>query len=75
MAKNTHRVPKKQWRKWKNVGQATFNRLWDEIKWDNQSRKKPLDKVARWNACWLAADVAKDIDEEILDGRFNRGIR
>ncbi|MFA5936520.1 MAG: hypothetical protein WC822_01435 [Candidatus Paceibacterota bacterium] len=71
MASNRHGVPIKQWRKWCNVGQATFNRLWDELKWDCQAREVKLDKTFRWNACWLAAEVAEGIEKDRKAGCFS----
>jgi len=70
MAKNTHKVPKKQWRKWKNVGQATFNRLWFQIGLLGKVLTNPRLTAWRWNICWLAADVADGIEKDRIAGCF-----
>lgn len=69
MAANKHKVPKRQWRKWNDVGRTVFNETFAL-----KSAKTldilapgflpPLSKrgwsVAMWNVAWLAADAATE---------------
>jgi len=64
MAKNVHKVPKKQWAKWNNDEQASFNRMWYRL---TPVLLPPGIKmtqrefnVLRWNICWTLADMEKD---------------
>lgn len=65
MAKNSHKVPKKQWRRWSPVAQGTFNRVYRLMSQVNMylHPKAPKPKFShwqtvRWNAAWTAAQVA-----------------
>lgn len=69
MAKNTYRVPKKQWMKWSKPQQAMFNQLFFALKDQYVIKHPEMEKVPdvywktiRWNAAWLAASayVMKD---------------
>lgn len=65
MAKNTHKVSKRQWRRWDSNSQAMFNRMWSYV---HPSVLKMLGaniplkelRVLRWNICFTAACVMKD---------------
>lgn len=65
MAKNTHKVPKKQWRKWNKIEQGMFNRVWNTL---NPRQLNVLGiigdhrklNVIRWNLAWTMADLYKD---------------
>jgi hypothetical protein len=64
MAKNTHKVPKKQWAKWSKQEQAVFNRLWCRL---CPGVLPPAAKmtqrqfnILRWNVCWTAADMMRE---------------
>ena len=64
MAKNTHKVPKKQWAKWNKNEQAVFNRLWYNLTPEVLPTGKEMTQkefnVLRWNTCWIAADMMKE---------------
>ena len=65
MAKNVHSVPKKQWRKWNKAEQATFNCLWYRLTPvllppDHKMTQREFN-VLRWNICWTAADMQRDL--------------
>jgi hypothetical protein len=66
MAKNVGNVPKKQWRKWTQAQQATFNRV--RMVMRDQSVIAPEAKipretwdVIRWNAAFMAAGMNDDM--------------
>ena len=64
MAKNTHGVPKKQWKEWNQIEQAMFNRLWYQLSPvllppDVKMTQRKFN-ILRWNICWTAADTMKD---------------
>ena len=77
MARNCHGVPKKQWAKWRGRPQAMFNRLWSELGFELKEAQKAgsisprLMHVIRWNVCWLAAGVEKELDADAKLGWFN----
>ena len=64
MAKNAHRVQKKQWAKWNKDEQAAFNRLWYRLTPGLLPTGVELTQkqfnVLRWNVCWTLADMLKD---------------
>ncbi len=63
MAKNVHKVPKRQWRKWGKLGQRVFNRLYGQMARSPEHFRHPdAVPVARahwrttaWNAAFIAA--------------------
>lgn len=65
IAKNTHNVPRRQWKKWTLVGQSTFNMLYSHMKDSQQLYVHPMSqmvpdfhfKTTAWNAAWMAADI------------------
>lgn len=68
MVKNTHRVPKAQWRKWPQKARETFNYLYATM-YDNPAlfmhpkavKQKPfIWKTTAWNTAWIAADCVRD---------------
>ena len=78
MAKNTHKVNKKNWEAWGKEGQAVFNRLWYRLcpeilpteRKNPGVRMKMTQKefnVLRWNVCWTAAEMVRDFSESALD--------
>ena len=63
--RNRYRVPKKQWAKWSRQARFVFNEFYRRM--DSQEvlagpqtfRDIPtIWRVIRWNAAWLAADLA-----------------
>lgn len=68
MVRNTHRVPKSQWRKWGPKGRETFNYVYslmmdspDLFKHPKAIRTKPdWWKTTAWNTAWIAADCVRD---------------
>ena len=68
MAKNSFKVPKKQWAKWTIRGRETFNYLYDilinnfKIVCPPKFGELPAQsrKVVAWNTAWLAADAASE---------------
>lgn len=67
MARNIHKVQNKQWKKWKGMGQAMFNRLWECT-----SLVGPDAQAYRWNSCFMAASIANDLQDEL---KWNKAIR
>ena len=64
MAKNVHKVPKLQWKKWNKDEQAMFNRLWDYLTPDLLPEGVPMTtkqfNVLRWNTCWTASSMLRE---------------
>lgn len=64
MAKNVHKVSKRQWAKWDRAEQAMFNRLWHcltpPLLPPGTRMTQREFNVLRHNVCWTAADVMKD---------------
>ncbi len=66
MAKNSHKVPKKLWKKFGIDGQGMFNRLWTELRYfdcclpEGVKLTRKQASVLRWNICVLAAFTIKD---------------
>lgn len=64
-AKNKHKVPKSQWKKWGAQGRETFNWLYslmmdspDLFNHPEAPKMKPAYwKTVAWNAAWLAAEA------------------
>lgn len=68
-ARNTYKVPVKQWRKWSRIARTVFNRVYNfainnpELILHPQAVKttKPAHwKTIAWNAAWIAADATDD---------------
>ena len=67
-ARNTYKVPMKQWRKWSPLARLTFNRCYRWIKNNQKLVTHPKSKTATrehwntiaWNAAWLGADATDD---------------
>lgn len=66
--KNKHKVPKKVWNKWTNLGRRIFNDMmynfrptmqFSLLHPDAPPMKKEHWLTVRWNASWLAADALK----------------
>lgn len=77
MAKNVHKVNKRQWKKFGKMGQAMFNRLWYQITphtMRNLLGCKSLNQkecnILRWNICFLAACEAKQLEQDRKLGWF-----
>lgn len=73
MATNRHGVPKKQWKQWRGRPQAAFNRMWYAMHSVTkfgvpQKLSAATRRVIRWNACWMAADVTKEIEKDAAAG-------
>lgn len=65
MAKNVHKVPKHQWKKWNKDEQAMFNRLWYTLTPSLLPQEVlPMTQkqfnVLRWNICWTVASMMKE---------------
>lgn len=67
--KNTHRVPKAQWRKWPARARETFNYVYS-LMYDNPrlfthpkavKEKAHIWKTTAWNTAWIAADCVRDV--------------
>jgi hypothetical protein len=63
MAKNYHKVPSKQWAKWNQEEQKSFNGLWrtlfpvmDMILGVNAPTEKRRLSCITWNICWVLTD-------------------
>lgn len=66
MARNRHGVTKRMWNKWQGMGQAMYNRLYAQIGEESfPGLTEEQFKVARANACFLAACVARDLQDEL----------
>lgn len=77
---NTHKVPRRQWKKWTVVGKHVFNKTF-KFMIDNpdlfyhpetirRARQLP-DKEFRttaWNAAWMAADVCSRGEKALIKG-------
>lgn len=69
MAKNVHKVPAKQWKRWGQFGQAQFNRTYRALMgarhmlFHPKTAPMPFKQFTTiaWNASWLAADEASAI--------------
>ena len=76
MAKNLHKVPKKQWSKWPELSQLTFNETYVVMKHNQKLFLHPKQDAARqeywdttcWNAAWSAADAALKALKHISEG-------
>jgi hypothetical protein len=76
MARNCHHVQKHAWKKFGRRGQAMFNRLWtpmrENLRLEVFDSLTPVQKrVLLWNACWLAADEEKKLEEDAKLGWFD----
>jgi hypothetical protein len=65
MAKNVHKIPKRQWKKWNKDEQAMFNRLWGyltpcDLLPDYIPMTLKQFNVLRWNICWTVASMMKE---------------
>ena len=70
MATNVHKVPQKQWRKWRGTPQAMYNRMWLRVKETLLQQNRKPDYVLIHNLCWEAADVQKELAEDVAAGWF-----
>jgi hypothetical protein len=76
MAKNLHKVPKKQWAKWPELAQITFNETYESLLHNQKLFLHPKQDPARqeywgttcWNAAWVAADAALKALKHIAEG-------
>lgn len=68
MARNVHRVPRDEWKRWGPEGQALFNHLYTMMR-DNMSLflhpRAPVPKLREWkttawNAAWEAATFTSE---------------
>jgi hypothetical protein len=64
MAKNVHRVPKKQWCNWSKNAQHVFNQLYSLmgevglfLHPKSPKPKREHWKTTKWNAAWCAAQA------------------
>ena len=75
-AKNTYKVPLKQWRKWSELARRVFNLHFYELKINQailcgttRNRDYLISKkewrTQSWNAAWLAADSVMDALKEM----------
>ena len=62
-ARNVHRVPRSLWTRWTNVGQHTFNKLYEHmLKNPEQMRHKDTPPVDNWGfIAWNASVMAASI--------------
>lgn len=67
MSRNVHGVPKRQWRRWSAKARRVFNelhRLMGDQSLFLPPKAKGLSRMqwdtTRWNAAWLAADLADE---------------
>lgn len=68
MARNRHKVPQKQWRKWSPEAREMFNELYGDMR-DAELFRHPKSapikgwewKTTRWNAAWYAASLLDEI--------------
>lgn len=67
MPANRYSVPKKVWNKWTDDGRKVFNELYALMRDQSlfthpKAAKQPREqwKTTRWNAAWMAADLASD---------------
>ncbi len=74
--KNTHKVPKKQWKKWPDIGKMVFNEVYETMSHNaelfthpktGKLVKEQWDTVA-WNSAWIAADATVNALNEIAAG-------
>ena len=70
VAKNIYNVPKKEWARMGDVGQAVFNRTWQAIKMDGDYASEPISDLAltvkqkrvfRFNVSYMAAFEANNL--------------
>lgn len=74
-AKNTHKVPKSQWKKWTIVGKHVFNMTFSTMMSNPNHYKHPEAPVVTeehykttcWNAAWIAADYCSRGERHYLD--------
>ncbi len=66
-ARNLHKVPQSQWRKWAPLERRLFNELFGAMKDQALFRhpkavKIPASqwKTSRWNAAWTAAEFVRE---------------
>ena len=80
MARNFYNVQTKQWKKWGNVGQEMFNRMYramtkspDIFQVASPPHKQPNQhkdywKVIAWNVAWTSASEAVDLMRSVWPG-------
>lgn len=76
MARNRYKVPKKQWKKWCELSQRVFNRVYAQLKEQGEQLAPGLHllsirqiRVLAWNAAWLAASDTEDSLRDMAKGR------
>lgn len=77
MVKNKFRVPQRQWKRWTEAGQTTFNHLFEIMKNNQKLFLHPMQEALTsrkwstvcWNASWIAADGASGHVEDYAQTR------
>ena len=80
--RNTHKVDRRQWRKWNQQQRALFNGVYEDIKRIGPdlflhvvtAQRKISDEefeVLAWNAAWTAAHVLKGQFTDVIHTLYN----